>query len=91
LIRFRGSQLVITGGKNSDRGIAAYAVCDANGEACGDETNVDAYAPDLRAKQVLWTSPLLPPGRHSVRIRATHTKNAASSDYWIDVDRAQVD
>lgn len=91
LIRFTGSQLVITGGKNSDRGVAAYAVCDASGENCGDETSVDAYAPSLQVKQVLWTSPLLPSGQHSVRVRATHTKNAAASDYLIDIDRAQVD
>jgi hypothetical protein len=52
LIRFTGSQLVITGGKNRDRGVAAYAVCAANGEGCGDETNVDAYAASLEVKQV---------------------------------------
>lgn len=91
LVRFYGEQVTLTGGKNVDRGIVAVAVCDRNGESCGPESLVDAYAPSLQVKQMLWTSPLLPLGEHGIKVRPTLTRNSAASGSIIDLDRAIVD
>jgi hypothetical protein len=91
LVRFAGTQLTVSGGKNVDRGIAAFSVCDRDGRGCGPETLVDAYAAALQIKQMLWTSPVLAPGEHTIRVRPTQMRNAASSGTIVDFDRAIVD
>jgi lysophospholipase L1-like esterase len=90
LVKFTGTHIVVHGGRNVDRGIAEYAICDANGASCASATLVDAYASSLQVDQVSWISPSLSPGAHSLRIRATHSKNAASSGFIVDVDRVVV-
>jgi hypothetical protein len=89
-IEFTGTQAVVHGGRNSDRGLVAYSICDANGANCGAETIVDAYSPTLQGNQALWTSPVLAPGSHTVKIRSTNTKNASSSGYIVDFDKLMV-
>ena len=90
LVKFTGTQIVVHGGRNVDRGIAEYAICDANGASCGQATLVDAYASSLQIDQVSWISPSLSSGAHTLRIRATNSKNAASSAFIVDVDRVVV-
>jgi hypothetical protein len=89
-LRFTGTQIVVHGGRNTDRGIAAYAICDASGANCGAEVEVDQYATTLQNEQVIWTSPILPAVEHTLRVRTTHTKQAAASDYLVDVDSLAV-
>ena len=91
LVRFTGVQATIAGGKNVDRGIAAFSVCDRGGQSCGSETLVDAYSETLQVKQMLWTTPLLAPGEHAIKVRPTQMRNAASAGTIIDFDRAIVD
>jgi hypothetical protein len=88
--KFVGFQVAVHGGKNNDRGIAAYSICDENGLSCGSETEVDAYFPTLLTDQVLWTSPRLSFGKHMVKVRATHKHNNSSMGFIVDLDYFQV-
>jgi hypothetical protein len=44
----------------------------------GSETNVDFYASTHEGNQLLWTSPTLPAGKHTFKLRVTgnHNPNA---------------
>jgi hypothetical protein len=88
--KFTGVKVAVHGGRNVDRGIAAYSICDEQGANCGSETTYDAYASSLLTDQVLWTSPMLPYQQHTVKVRATNRKNSAASGYIIDLDYLEV-
>ena len=76
--------------------VAYYAVLDAtHGIATvsldgAPATSVDLYAATRAGNQLVWTSPTLPNGRHTLRITATGTKDARASWNWITVDRIDV-
>ena len=84
-VQFTGRQVVVHGGFNSDHGIAGYSICNAAGGNCGPEKLVDTYASSSILDQVLYTSPLEPSGTYTLKVRNTGSKNAASSDHYIDV------
>ena len=52
--------------------------------------SIDAYAPANAVQTVLYSSPPLPLGPHTLAIEVTRTKNAASSDYFVAVDAFDV-
>ncbi len=56
----------------------------------GTETIVDFYAPSLAGNQLLWTSPMLPAGTHTFKLRVTGNKNPSSSGTTIEPDRADI-
>jgi hypothetical protein len=56
----------------------------------GAALGVDNYAASRNASGVVWTSPVLAPGSHTVTIVNTGTRNAASSGFNIAIDRADV-
>src|ERR1700730_8523623 len=51
---------------------------------------VDAYAPVRTPSKIIYTSPVLPAGPHSIAVRVTGQKNALSSYSYVVVDRANV-
>jgi hypothetical protein len=79
-IRFYGTQIQISARKNNDLGIGAYSI---DG---GAETNVDQYNASNIYQQLLYTSAVLTLGYHTLKIRVTGTKNASSSNYWVEAD-----
>jgi hypothetical protein len=83
-IRFTGTQVKLYGAKDPGHGIAAISIDN------GSETNVDYYAPNRIGQQVMYVSPTLPSGSHTLKLRVTGTKNSASSNTFITVDRADV-
>ena len=83
-VNFTGTQLKLYATKNAHHGIAAISV---DG---GAETNVDFYAANREAQALVYTSPVLTNGAHTVRIRVTGTKNAASTGLVVTADRADV-
>ena len=89
-VKFSGQQVVVHAGYNSDHAVAGYAICDANGANCGTETPVDTYAASSILDQIVYTSPLLATGTHTLKVRNTGTHNASSTDYYIDVDKVIV-
>lgn len=81
---FNGTRVDVYMGKASSHGIAAISI---DG---GAETMVDLYAA-TRADQVLvWSSPILSAGTHTLKVRVTGTKNASSSNTWVIGDRVDV-
>jgi hypothetical protein len=79
VLRFLGTQVVVHGGQSSDRGMVGLAICDRTGVDCTSEALVDLAAGAANSDRSYWTSPLLPLGQHTLKLRATHTKNSASS------------
>ena len=70
--------------KNSNQGIAAISI---DG---GTETLVDTYASTRSDGVLIYTSPELTPGQHTVKVRVTGTKNASSTGNIITADRIDV-
>ncbi len=70
--------------KGPDRGIVAVSV---DG---GAETMVDLYSATPQVQQLVWRSPKLAGGTHSIRGRVTGTKHASSSSVSIGLDAVDV-
>ncbi|MGI5174925.1 hypothetical protein ACQEVZ_01130 [Dactylosporangium sp. CA-152071] len=82
--RFTGTQVALHAVRDADQQIMALSL---DG---GAETLVDNYAAARNASGVAWTSPVLAAGSHTLRIRLTGTKNAASSGWNVAIDSADV-
>jgi lysophospholipase L1-like esterase len=83
-VPFNGTQVKLYGGKASSHGIAAVSV---DG---GAETFVDTYAAVRNDNTLLWSSPVLPAGDHTLRVRVTGSRNASSSNTFVTADRVDV-
>jgi mannan endo-1,4-beta-mannosidase len=83
-IRFEGSGIKLFGTKDAHHGIAAVSI---DG---GAEVEVDFYADARVDGAVVWTSPVLEPGFHTIQVRVSGTNNDASSGLFITADRAAV-
>ena len=81
---FNGTQIAYYAVTDSKHGIAAVSI---DG---GPETLVDLYSPNRTGDVPVWRSPVLAAGTHTLKIRVTGTKNAASSYHWITIDRAEI-
>ena len=51
---------------------------------------MDYYASSRTGQQVMFVSPTLTQGVHTLKLRVTGSKNLASSNTYITVDRADV-
>lgn len=83
-VKFDGMQIKLYGAKDPKHGIAAVSI---DG---GAETNVDYYAPRRKDNVLLYTSPVLTRGQHTLKIRATGLKNSSSSNTIVTVDRVDI-
>ncbi len=89
LFRFTGTKANIYFGTNNTTGIAAVSVCDINGANCGAETSVDTYAAVAeQGDQLRYTTGNLAYGSYALKVRVTGTRNAASQDVYLGIDRA---
>ncbi|MFC1435644.1 hypothetical protein ACEZDB_33900 [Streptacidiphilus sp. N1-3] len=76
--------------------IALHAVRDVDQEMIavsvdgGAETVVDDYAATRNASGVVWTSPVLANGAHTLRVRVTGNHNPSSSGYNVAIDSVDV-
>ncbi|GII30037.1 hypothetical protein [Planotetraspora mira] len=82
--RFTGTRVALHAVRDVDQQIIAVSM---DG---GQETTVDGYSPSRNASGVVWTSPVLPTGAHTLRVRLTGNRNAASSGYNAALDSADV-
>jgi hypothetical protein len=82
--RFTGTRLALHAVRDVDQGIMAISV---DGSAA---QNVDDYAATRNASGIVWTSPVLASGAHTVTITNTGQRNAASAGTNIAIDRADV-
>jgi len=83
-IAFSGPQIAFTGVTGPDAGIAGVSI---DG---GSEVNIDFYATSAQGNQLLYTSPFLSPGNHTLNIRVTGTHNASSTANNIVLDHAEI-
>jgi len=83
-LTFTGTSASLYGIKRPGYGIGAISV---DG---GSETQLDLYAKGNLGNQFLWTSPALANGTHTLKFRATGTKNAASIGYRLGIDRVDI-
>jgi len=81
---FSGNQVALHAVKDVDQGIMSVSI---DG---GTPVNVDNYSPTRNASGIVWTSPMLPTGTHTLTIVNTGQKNSASSGDNIAIDRADV-
>jgi mannan endo-1,4-beta-mannosidase len=82
--QFSGTQVKLYGAVASHHGIAAVSI---DG---GAETNIDFYNANRAEQQLLYTSPVLSNGTHTIKVRVTGNKNASSSDLVVTADRIDV-
>jgi len=82
--RFTGTQVALHAVRDVDQGIMTVSV---DG---GAAQSVDNYAASRNASGVVWTSPVLAAGSHTVTFVNTGNRNAASSGINIAIDRADV-
>ena len=83
-LAFRGTRISLYGAKASHHGIGMVSI---DGEA---ETRIDYYAATRADNQLLWTSPLLQLGQHTLRLRVSGAKNPASTSTVITIDRVSI-
>lgn len=83
-LTFTGVQLRFYGVIHSMQGIGAVSM---DG---GSETMINFYAANRAGNQLLWTSPTLPEGTHTFKLRVTGTKDSRSSNTFVAVDRVDL-
>jgi hypothetical protein len=83
-VPFRGTSISWIGSKGPDGGIATVQI---DG---GTPVEVDTYSPTLKVQEALFTSGALSDGNHTLTVKATGTKNAASGGTRITVDAFDV-
>jgi len=81
---FNGSQVLLHAVRDYNVGIIAVSV---DG---GPETVIDDYSAVRNASGVVYRSPVMDPGEHTLTVRITGTKNASSSGYADAIDSADV-
>lgn len=83
-VPFNGTQAKLYGARAPWHGIAAVSI------DCGPETNVDAYGAAREDDVLLWSSPVLAAGPHTLKVRVTGQKNANSTGTYVTADRVDV-
>lgn len=83
-VRFYGTQIELYSEKSNLMGIVGVSI---DG---GSETMVDTYAATQSGNQLVYTSPTLTAGQHTLKVRLTGTKNASSSAFWHVADRVDI-
>lgn len=83
-ISFTGIQIKFYGVVGVHGGIGAVSL---DG---GSETMIDFYSTAYLADQLMWTSPMLPAGTHTFKLRVTGTKDSSSDSGSVGVDRVDI-
>ncbi|GMQ63126.1 discoidin domain-containing protein [Vallitalea maricola] len=83
-IHFVGEQIKLYGAVSHNHGIANVSI---DG---GETTEVDFYNSSRLDQELLYTSPVLPYGQHTLLVQATGRKNSVSSGTTIIADYAKV-
>jgi len=83
-VSFNGSQIKLYGATSPNHGIAAVSIDN------GAETYVDLYAVKRADNVLVYTSPILKQGVHSLKVRVTGSKNSSSKGSYISADRVNI-
>ncbi|MBN8465352.1 cellulase family glycosylhydrolase [Corallococcus exiguus] len=84
VVRFNGTQAKLYGSAASHHGIASVSI---DG---GTPVDVDFYAATRQEQKLLWTSAVLTGGMHTLTVKVSGRKNAASSGYILNADRVDL-
>lgn len=84
ILTFEGIQATYYGVPYNNNGIAAISV---DG---GEETMVDLYSPSTTPSAPMYTTPILPYGIHTLKVRVTGDKNSNSEYNWVNIDRFDI-
>jgi GH35 family endo-1,4-beta-xylanase len=84
-VAFNGTRIALFTSRGSNNGIAAIRIDN------GAETNVDLFSTVTNVgNQLVFTSPTLTSGAHTLRVRVTGTRNASSSNFFVSADRVDI-
>jgi len=83
-LTFSGVQIKFYGVLDPKHGIGAISL-DGRSEAM-----IDYYSATRLGDQLMWTSPMLPEGTHTFKLRVTGKKNPSSANTHITVDRVDI-
>ncbi|MFG1623798.1 family 43 glycosylhydrolase [Kribbella sp. NPDC049227] len=83
-IRFTGTKAALLSVVDTGNGIAGISV---DG---GPEQRIDYYSSIRVGEQLIYTTPTLPAGPHTLKVRVTGDKNPASGSTIISLDRIEV-
>ena len=90
--KFNGTKIRLYATKDTDYGIGGISI---DG---GEEVMVDFYNPGTDSSWIpsqdgvlVYTSPQLSPGNHTMTLRVTGTKGKYASDHYVSIDRVRVD
>jgi GH43 family beta-xylosidase len=81
---FKGTRITLLSVRDAGNGIGAISVDN------GPEKEIDFYMSARHGEQLIYVSPTLPYGDHTLKVRATGKKNGASAGTSISIDRAEV-
>ncbi|MEV0531447.1 RICIN domain-containing protein [Kitasatospora sp. NPDC050463] len=84
-LSFTGTTVTLHAVTAPSHGIAAVSI---DG---GTEVLVDEYSAARTGDAAVWTSPRLSSGTHTIRVRVTGSRQAASTGNWVTIDRFDVD
>jgi hypothetical protein len=82
--QFQGSQVALHAVRDTDQGMMTVSV---DGSA---PVTLDDYAATRNASGIVWTSPVLASGSHTLTVTATGNRNASSSGSTIALDSADI-
>ena len=82
--RFTGVKVKLYGTKAPNHGVGAVSIDD------GAESSVDFYNSTVIGDQLLWNSPLLSYGSHTLKLRVTGSKSGNASDFFVVTDRVAI-
>jgi len=83
-VPFTGTQVKLYGGQAPAHGIAAVSIDN------GAEVAIDTYSAARKDDVLLWSSPVLAAGSHTLKVRTTGSKNASASGTYVVGDRVDV-
>lgn len=83
-VRFNGTQIKLYGATSPKHGIAAVSIDN------GPETYVDLYSAKRVDNALVFSSPLLNPGEHTLKVRVTGNKNTKSIGTYVTADRVNI-
>ena len=81
---FTGTQILFYGVQDAHHGLGAISI---DG---GQETQIDFYAAQRTEDVLMWTSPTVASGQHTLKLRVLGQKNPASTDAVVAVDRVTI-
>jgi len=80
-VSFNGTQIKLYGEISPNHGIAAVSI------DSGAETYVDLYAVKRENNVLVYTSPVLNQGKHTLKVRVTGSRNSYSKGTYVTADR----